>query len=237
MAECQDSSLVWSEVTSTLHREKYRRKATTLASWSNLPGKSLLIDQLARLKAKSSNNSSSSSKSCKKCRECSCFTSSNNLYWDDTYQPMSLQQPPPPKAATKAASLKKNKSSEWLNIEKSVRFNLPSQNHVYSSHEKLDMFSTADFLEDKDKKSVKSRVIVKTPSNSVNLISERSKKAAKSIFAQRFLYNSSSQQQQSNENKKKGVKMKRTEKETEKEIKVHLRKSRFILYCVSFMKD
>ena len=108
------------------HANNSNKKASTLASWSNLPGKSLLIDQLAKLKAKSSAPSS-----CNKCK--CCQANNNNNAWEEAfYVPQQQQQQQQQKSSTlkKQHLKKKNKSEDWLNLNiepKSVRFRLPQQ--------------------------------------------------------------------------------------------------------------
>ena len=60
MISVGDPPLVWSQVTGPYpnpggqpqRKSLYQKKSQTLAGWSNLPGKSLLMDQLTRLKAR-----------------------------------------------------------------------------------------------------------------------------------------------------------------------------------------
>ena len=64
MISVGDPPLVWSQVTGPYpnsgghgqpqRKSLYQKKSQTLAGWSNLPGKSLLMDQLTRLKARQS---------------------------------------------------------------------------------------------------------------------------------------------------------------------------------------
>ncbi|XP_059080895.1 uncharacterized protein LOC131878790 isoform X1 [Tigriopus californicus] len=100
MLTCKEEPLIWSTVTSNGGSKSKssilnHKKSSTLAGWSNLPGKSLLIDQLARLKSKNGDN------------KVTHHASSGNLD-DSTVQ-------------------SKRPSHEWLNIEKSVRFQLPEK--------------------------------------------------------------------------------------------------------------
>ena len=88
-------------------------KAFTLHTWTNLPGKMSLFEQLAKLKRKK-NSKSNLTKPASTNNSCGfCVTSP--------------QQPPLPQRNNLRAVTKphNHQTSEWLNVEKSVRFTLP----------------------------------------------------------------------------------------------------------------
>ena len=183
-----------------------RRKASTLASWSNLPGKAMLIDQLAKLKARSSAPSS-----CNKCK--CCQANGNTSNWEEAFYVQQPQPHPQFSSATlkpqqKKVVLKKGnntKSSDWLNNmdqQKSVRFRLPvsqtspppfqrqpppiffepprsRRSHSYFHEEEV--FRTLEAPPDNGKSSV----IVKSPHTATAFAGPPKK--SKSLFSHRFL--------------------------------------------------
>ena len=90
-----------------------KKKAFTLHAWSNIPGKTALFDQLAKLKRKKAS-----------------LASSNNASSINAVVAHGPPPIPPPKLhqhhALKAKpTVKQTSTTEWLNVEKSVRFTLP----------------------------------------------------------------------------------------------------------------
>ena len=154
-----------------------RPKSSTLAGWSNLPGKALLFDQLARLK----NNKTSG------CRHQDCCCRSTNR---------SASRGRGKVPAESDLEWEEDKESpEWLNMEKSVRFRLPlkiSSSSVEKGCEE-EFFPTA-FLRTEEEEDFSPGVIVKTPKSSA----KKPPKVPRSIFGQRFL------RENKKEDKKKG---------------------------------
>ena len=92
----------------------HKKKAFTLHAWSNIPGKTALFDQLAKLKRKKAS-----------------LASSNNA---SSINAVAAHGPPPPPLPSKLhqhhalkakPTVKQTSTTEWLNVEKSVRFTLP----------------------------------------------------------------------------------------------------------------
>lgn len=81
-----------------------KTKAFTLHTWSHLPGKAALFDQLAKLK-----------RTKKKSDPCAGFCPPPALP-NASHQPLN---------SSLSRAVKPSTSSEWLNVEKSVRFTLP----------------------------------------------------------------------------------------------------------------
>ena len=99
---------------------KCKTKAFTLHTWSNLPGKMALFDQLAKLKQRSK-KSSSKSQSSNLQNSSPGGTTGNCGFCVSTPNVSTISQ---------ANTLRRpnvNKSQDWLNVdkEKSVRFTLP----------------------------------------------------------------------------------------------------------------
>jgi len=98
-------------------QERRRLKSSTLAGWSNLPGKALLFDQLSKLKASRNERATRlppEEDGC--CCQCSCEANRGrpcpDVVKEDSYWTTPAEHP--------------KRTSEWLNVEaKSVRFRLP----------------------------------------------------------------------------------------------------------------
>ena len=87
-----------------------KKKAFTLHAWSNIPGKMALFDQLAKLKRK----------------KASATTVAPANSESKLHQQQQGHQHHALKASSKPNVVKQSSStSEWLNVEKSVRFTLP----------------------------------------------------------------------------------------------------------------
>ena len=88
-----------------------KKKAFTLHAWSNIPGKMALFDQLAKLKRKKASATTVAP-----------ANSESKLH----QQQQQGHQHHALKASSKPNVVKQSSStSEWLNVEKSVRFTLP----------------------------------------------------------------------------------------------------------------
>ena len=91
-----------------------KKKAFTLHAWSNIPGKVALFDQLAKLKRKKASGTTTG---------VSGANSESKLHQQHN-QGHHHQHPPHALKASKPV-VKQSSTSEWLNVEKSVRFTLP----------------------------------------------------------------------------------------------------------------
>lgn len=142
-----DGPLIWSQV-DPRHQHMFNAKASkagkanTVASWSNLPGKALLFDHLARLKQSRAvvepdhhspvfgQRLGTTGKWCnhstRSCRTCTCW---EECRWCDTIARANEKWFKEPKKATtnkkRSLTSKSTTETDWLNMEKSVRFRLP----------------------------------------------------------------------------------------------------------------